>query len=62
MPSITIDIFEGRTKDQKSRLVKEMTDAVVNVLGVKPETVHIIIYENARENVSSGGRLLSEKT
>ena len=61
MPSITISMLEGRTKEQKAQIVKEMTDTMVRVLGVNPEIVHIVINENPKENVGRAGVLISDR-
>jgi 4-oxalocrotonate tautomerase len=62
MPIITISMKEGRTKDQKAQLVKEITETVVRVIGTKPENVNIVIYDQPEENLAHGGKLLSDKT
>lgn len=62
MPMITISMKEGRTKDQKGQLVKEITETVVRVIGSKPESVTIVIHEHPEENLARAGKLLSDKT
>lgn len=57
MPIIQVNLFEGRTADQKRKLVAEMTDAVVKTIGVKPEDVRIILQEMAKENYAVAGVL-----
>jgi 4-oxalocrotonate tautomerase len=61
MPVIYVNMFEGRTVDQKRKMVSAMTEAVVKSLDVKPESVHIIISDSPRHNVAVGGVLMSEK-
>ena len=61
MPSISISILEGRSKEQKAQIVREFTQTMVNVLGVNPELVHIVINENPSENVGRAGVLLSDR-
>lgn len=61
MPIITVNMFEGRTVDQKKKLVAEMTDAVVNSIGVKPEDVRIIIQDMAKHDYSIGGKLVIDR-
>ena len=38
MPSLRVEMFEGRTPQQKRDLARELTDACVRVLGGSPET------------------------
>jgi 4-oxalocrotonate tautomerase len=60
MPTIMVNMFEGRSLDQKRKLVAAMTEAVVQSLGVKPEAVRIFLKEMARENHAVGGVLTSD--
>lgn len=61
MPTIHVEMFEGRTPEQKKNLVKAITQAVVDTLGGKPESVDIILTDIKRENWATGGELWSEK-
>lgn len=61
MPTIHVEMFEGRTPEQKRNLVKAITQAVVDTLGGKPEAVDIILTDIKRENWATGGELWSEK-
>jgi 4-oxalocrotonate tautomerase len=61
MPIIQVSLIEGRTVDQKKRLVTEMTQAVVNSLGVKPEDVRIILNDMARHDYAVGGILFMDR-
>jgi 4-oxalocrotonate tautomerase len=58
MPIIQVNMLEGRTVDQKRKLV---TDAVVKSLGVKPEDVRIILQEMAKHDYAIGGVLFMDK-
>jgi 4-oxalocrotonate tautomerase len=61
MPFIHVNMFEGRTVDQKRKMVAAMTEAVVKSLEIKPEAVHIIIHELPKQNFSTAGVLASER-
>ena len=61
MPIISVQMYEGRTTDQKRRLVERITDAVVTSLDVKPEEVRIFLQEIAKHNVATAGVLVSDK-
>jgi 4-oxalocrotonate tautomerase len=61
MPIIQVNMFEGRTMDQKRKLVANMTDAVVKSLDVKPEDVRIILQEMAKHDYAIAGLLLIDK-
>ena len=60
MPLVTVDMFEGRTIDQKRELVTDLTDAVMK-LGVPAEAVHIIIRDMPKYNWADAGKLASER-
>ena len=60
MPTYHIEMMEGRTLDQKKKLVEAITRVTVEVLGVKPESVDILIADIKRENWATGGKLWSE--
>lgn len=61
MPTYHIELFEGRTNEQKRKLVEEITRVSVQVLGGSPESVDIIITDIQRENWATGGKLWSER-
>jgi 4-oxalocrotonate tautomerase len=61
MPIIQVHLIEGRTVDQKRKLVAAMTDAVVKSLDVKPEDVKIILEDMARHDYAIGGVLVMDK-
>jgi 4-oxalocrotonate tautomerase len=61
MPTIRVELFEGRTPQQKAELAKELTAACVRVLGSSPESVDILFYDVSRQDWATGGVLWSEK-
>jgi 4-oxalocrotonate tautomerase len=61
MPEVIIELAEGRSVDQKRKLVKEVTDAVVRHCDVTPDAVTVIIHENPRTDKAKGGVLFSER-
>ena len=61
MPTYHIELFEGRTVEQKRRLVEAVTRVTTEVLGSAPESVDIIITDVKRENWATGGKLWSEQ-
>jgi len=53
-------MIEGRTLEQKKKLVQEITRVSVEVLGGSPGSVDVIITDVKAENWSTGGKLWSE--
>lgn len=45
MPIINVQMVEGRTSEQKAKLAKAVTDAVIESLGVSAQAVRILISE-----------------
>lgn len=60
MPYVNVQITKGATRHQKARLVKEITDSLVRVLGKKPDHTHIVIQEIADEDWGFCGMLTDE--
>ncbi len=60
MPTYHIEMFEGRTIEQKKKLVQEITRITVEVLGGSADSVDILITDVKRENWATGGKLWSE--
>jgi len=61
MPIVQIEMLEGRTLEQKKKLVEKVTEAIVESVDVPAEKVSIIIREMARENFAKAGKLASEQ-
>jgi 4-oxalocrotonate tautomerase len=60
MPTFHIEMLEGRTLEQKRKLVQEITRVAVDVLGGTPDMVDILITDVKRENWATGGVLWTE--
>ena len=60
MPTYHIELLEGRSVEQKRKLVQEITRVTVEVLGTSPEAVDIIITDVQRDNWATAGKLWSE--
>ena len=58
MPVIRIDMVNGRTQDQKRRIVKEITETMTRIVGTKPEDVRIIIVDHPSADLAAAGQLL----
>ncbi len=61
MPIIHVHLFEGKTLEQKRKLVSAMTESVVKSLDVKPESVRILIHNTSRNDLAVAGVLTSDK-
>jgi len=55
MPTIRVEMFEGRSPQEKAALAKEITEACVRVLGVGPGSVDLLFFDVARHDWATGG-------
>ena len=60
MPTYPVEMMEGRTLEQKKKLVEAITRVSVEILGGTPEAVDIVITDVKRENWATGGKLWTE--
>jgi 4-oxalocrotonate tautomerase len=61
MPYVNIKITrEGATPEQKTRLIKGVTDLLVEVLAKEPATTFVVIDEVALEDWGVGGLPVAE--
>ncbi|MBV8033696.1 4-oxalocrotonate tautomerase [Roseateles sp.] len=61
MPTLRVELFEGRTAEQKRALAKELTEACVRVLGGSADGVDVLFFDIARHDWATGGVLWSDK-
>jgi 4-oxalocrotonate tautomerase len=61
VPFIVVKMLEGRSVEQKRRLVREITDVVVKFTGAPEDQVDVVIEDYSRENWAKGGTLFCDK-
>jgi len=61
MPTIIVEMLEGRTIAQKRELAKRITDAVAEVVQTKPERVRIYFHDIPKSNLAQAGILRSDQ-
>ncbi len=61
MPLITVQLFEGRSQEQKREYAKALPGASVRVLGIDPGAVDVIFHDVERSDWATGGILWSDK-
>ena len=62
MPTFNVQMFEGRTVEQKRAFVEAVTRVTCETLDCSPDSVDIIITDIRRDNWATGGTLWSEKS
>ena len=60
MPVVIVEMWEGRTIEQKKQLVEGITSSFEEI-DVPQEAVQIIIKDNPKHNWATGGKLASER-
>jgi 4-oxalocrotonate tautomerase len=61
MPLVQIHLLEGRTPEQKKKLITEVTNAVINSLDAPRENVRVVLYEVPKSHWSVGGVTMEER-
>ena len=61
MPIIRVEMFTGRTNEQKKILVKELTESFIKSCGGNRESVDVIITDIEQKNWGKAGELYSNK-
>ncbi|MDE0877437.1 MAG: 4-oxalocrotonate tautomerase family protein [Sphingomonas bacterium] len=61
MPFVSIRISGSATRDQKSGIVADVTQSLVQWLGKNPAAVQIVIEEVSTENYGAGGQLIVDR-
>ncbi len=61
MPLVIVEMWEGRSIDQKKQLVEGIT-SVMTSMDIPPQAVQIIIKDNPKHNWAIGGKLASEES
>ena len=60
MPIIRVEMWPGRTQQQKAELAQAITEDVVRIAKTSPEATIVIFSEIAKEDWAEGGVLASD--
>lgn len=61
MPIAMLYLLEGRDRETKERVIREVTNALERSLGVSPERIRVILQEIPSESWGVGGVPLGKK-
>jgi len=59
MPILEMHLMEGRTDEQKQNAARAVTEALTETLGVKAQSVRILITEHKHDQFYVGGERLA---
>ena len=62
MPIITVDLFEGRTRDQREAFVKGVTEVAAKTLKAPVDHTWVIFRERPKSYWGMAGKLCDEPT
>ena len=60
MPIVHVEMFSGRTHEQKAEMAQAITDAIANIAQISPEAVTVIFTDVPKEHWAHAGKLASE--
>ncbi len=60
MPVVIVEMWAGRTQEQKKTIIKGITE-VFGKVGTPAEAVHVIINDVPKTNWGTGGKVASEE-
>lgn len=61
MPIIRVEMFSGRSTEQKRALVRDLTDAFVGAAGGTAQSVQVVITDVDKSDWGTGGQLAADK-
>lgn len=62
MPVITIETWEGKSAEQKRKVIEAVTAAIVTHFDANPEKTIVVIHENSKDNWGHAGVQASSRT
>jgi len=60
MPIVRVEMWPGRTQEQKSELAKAITEAVVRIANTTSEATFVVFTDVEKENWAQGGVLAAD--
>ena len=55
MPFIHVELIEGRSEEQLTNMVKDITEAVAKNSGAPKENIHVIVNGLKKDRYAQGG-------
>ena len=61
MPIIRIEMFEGRDRDQKRKIISEVTDGFCRATGASSDSVYVILTDVSQDDWARGGIAFADR-
>ena len=62
MPIIRVEMFDGRSREQKEKFARAVTEDFVSICGGTPQSVQVIFSDVSKDNWATAGALASTTT
>lgn len=62
MPIITVDLFEGRSREQREQFTKAVTTAAAEILKAPVDHTWVIFRDHPKSHWAMGGKLCDGKS
>jgi 4-oxalocrotonate tautomerase len=62
MPIIRVEMFKGRSLDQKRAMAKELTETFIRIAGGKPEGITVIFTDIDKQDWAVAGGLVADRS
>lgn len=62
MPLIRVELFEGRTVEQKRALAAALTEATMRTLGTPADAIDVMFFDVPKHDWASAGVLASDRS
>ena len=60
MPVVHVELWEGRTKEEKAEVARAFADDLIRILKCREESIQIIFTDVKKENWAKGGTLVCD--
>jgi 4-oxalocrotonate tautomerase len=61
MPTVRVEMFEGRDREVKQKLATEITQLMIKTVGCTQDSVQVVFTDISKENWAMGGELAVTK-
>ena len=61
MPHVQITLLQGRSIEQKRKLVTRVTDALVEECNANREAITVVLVEVPKDDFARGGTLIADR-
>lgn len=62
MPLVQISLREGRSENQKRRVIQRVTDALIEEAGARRERITVVIYDVPATDWGQAGTTLADES